>query len=315
MSKEPNHIHAERMAGELLAGPLRVERFQMGLKHYVFEAASKRTGEVVVVRVSRGEDVDVVRSALYWSALLSPMGVPLPKVLHADPSTTTHPFPFVILERLPGQDLGFVVNQLNQTAQLQLANRLIAIQQLVTDLPPGNGYGFAPRMEGPFLHASWQSAIAASLFRSRKRLRDAGVINLSVADRVEAAGERLNAYFDNIAATPFLHDITTKNVIVDGTRLSGIVDVDDLCFGDPLLLVGLIKVALLANGHDGFYGDAWVNALQVDNERRAALEFYTALFCLEFLSEIGHRFNRPDVITADAAYIARLRGFLDQHLT
>jgi hypothetical protein len=38
---------------------------------------------------------------------------------------------------------------------------------------------------------------------------------------------------DAIRATPFLHDTTTKNVIVthDGV-VSGIVDVDDLCFGD-----------------------------------------------------------------------------------
>jgi hypothetical protein len=40
--------------------------------------------------------------------------------------------------------------------------------------------------------------------------------------------------FDRIAPTPFLHDTTTKNVIVTSEgHFSGIVDVDDLCLGDP----------------------------------------------------------------------------------
>ena len=39
---------------------------------------------------------------------------------------------------------------------------------------------------------------------------------------------------DSIPPTPFLHDATTKNVLVTAKgAFSGIVDVDDLCFGDP----------------------------------------------------------------------------------
>ena len=42
------------------------------------------------------------------------------------------------------------------------------------------------------------------------------------------------AELDALSPVPFLHDTTTKNVIVtpEGS-FSGIVDVDDLCFGDP----------------------------------------------------------------------------------
>ena len=284
------------------------------MKHFVFEATSGQGG-VVVVRISCREDVGVARDSLYWSEQLRPLGIPLPKLLHADMTMQRHAFPFVILERLPGRDLSFMVDSLSHNELRGLAWRLARVQAIVTDLPPGRGYGFAPRMEGPFSHVSWKDSIAASLSRSRKRIRDAGIVSEHHIDRVEAASDCLTTYFASVQPTPFLHDITTKNVIIDTTRLSGIVDVDDLCFGDPLFLVGLIRMALLANGHDALYADAWVDVLRPNKEQRAALDFYTASFCVDFMGELGHRFNRTEVAPVEKAYVERLRGLLDRYLT
>lgn len=122
------------------------------------------------------------------------------------------------------------------------------------------------------------------------------------------------AYFASVRPIPFLHDITTKNVIIEGARLTGIVDVDDLCFGDPLFLVGLIRVALLANGHSPAYADAWVDVLRPNREQREALRFYTAMFCLDFLGELGHRFNRAQPSPVEKAYVERLKSLLYCHL-
>jgi aminoglycoside phosphotransferase (APT) family kinase protein len=112
----------------------------------------------------------------------------------------------------------------------------------------------------------------------------------------------------------FLHDITTKNVIVDGARLSGIVDVDDLCFGDPLLQVGLTRMALLASDHSATYADAWIDLLGPRREQVAALDFYTALFCIDFMAELGRRFNRAEPQPVEKTYVERLRTLLDRYL-
>src|SRR6202008_257200 len=101
----------------------------------------------------------------------------------------------------------------------------------------------------PFPHRRWRGVVVASLARSRARIRAAGIVGESVIDSVEASASRFG-YLDRVRATPFLHDITTKNVIVHEGRLSGIVDVDDVCFGDPLLLIALIRMALWAHGRD-----------------------------------------------------------------
>ena len=308
--KEPDESTAIAVASQFLPDPVRVARFPTGLQHFVFEATSGTDG-TVVVRISRREEVSVARNSCYWSDLLRPLGVPLPRVLHADFAMERHPFPFVILERLPGRDLGFVIDRLPHDALRRLARRLADVQAIVTDLPPGLGYGFAPRMEGPFPQASWRETVAASLSRSRKRICDAGLVSDIYIGRVEAAADRYTEYFASVPATPFLHDITTKNVIVDGSHLSGIVDVDSMCFGDPLFLVGLIRMALLAHGHAVAYADAWVEALRLDMNRRKVIDFYTALHCIGFMAEIGHRFNRHGAAPPCSNYILRLQHTLD----
>ena len=301
------------MAREILTDVGRVTRFPTGLKHFVFEAASAQ-GRAIVVRASRREDVGVVRDSVYWSDRLRPQGVPLPKLLFADVTMARHPYPFVILERLPGRDLHFVIGDLSHKTLRDLASRLSTVQAIVADLPLGHGYGFSPRIEGPFPHASWSDVVAGSLARSRKRICDVGIASELRADRIETASNRLMDYFASVQPVPFLHDITTKNVIIEGTRLTGIVDVDDLCFGDPLFLVGLIRVALLANGHGLEYADAWVDVLRPHREQREALDFYTALFCLDFISEVGHSFNRAQPAPVERTYIERLEKLIDCHL-
>jgi hypothetical protein len=60
-----------------------------------------------------------------------------------------------------------------------------------------------------------------------------------------------------IPSHAFLDDTTTKHVIVDAGKLSGIVDVDVVCFGDPLFTTVLAQMALLNKGHDLDYIVFW----------------------------------------------------------
>lgn len=234
--------------------------------------------------------------------------------MHSDLSLTRYAFPVIVLDRLPGDDLGIVYDRLGRDELRGLAERLVRIQATVTALPPGRGYVYATSYDGEFPYASWGDVIAASIARSRSRIRAAGVVNEDVVDAVEAAVERFAGYFARTAPVPFLHDITTKNVIVHEGRLSGIVDVDDLCFGDPLLLLGLIRMALLAHGLDPFHFEQWLDIMRPDAEQTAAIDLYTALCCIDFMSELGQRFNRAAPGTVDAAYLARLRMILAQLL-
>jgi hypothetical protein len=98
------------------------------------------------------------------------------------------------------------------------------------------------------------------------------------------------AEIDKIEVTPFLHDTTTKNVIVtpDGT-FSGIVDVDDLCFGDTRYPAALTLAPLMAYAGPESYVSAWLQHADQADDRTFRL--YVSLFLLDLMSEHGHVFN------------------------
>ena len=155
--------------------------------------------------------------------------------------------------------------------------------------------------------------VERGLARSRRRLEstgaDAGVVD-AVAGRLSA----FDGYLRGVAPVAFLDDTTTKNVIVHEGRLSGIVDTDYVCFGDPLYALGLTRMALLSDGFDTTYTDAWAAALGLDEAASAAVVLYTALFCVDFMSELGQRFNRDEASAIEPARVRLLRRILDEQL-
>jgi len=178
-------------------------------------------------------------------------------------------------------------------------------------LPSAGRYGFAVKA-GLAQCASWSDVLAGSLARSRRRLSGAGLFSLETADRVEALLEAVNSEASQFQAVPFLHDTTTKNVIVtpDG-RFSGIVDVDDLCWGDPRFAVALTLAAIEASGGPRHYVAAWMRLAGFRDDR--LFRAYVALFLLDFLSEQGTVFNGNEV-SANAERRPRLLAAFERAL-
>ncbi len=108
---------------------------------------------------------------------------------------------------------------------------------------------------------------------------------------------------DSIAPAPFLHDTTTENVIVTANGdISGIVDVDDLCFGDPRYPAALTLAALMACGGPVQYVSARLRHAGRSDDR--VFRLYVALFLVDLMAEHGQTFNgngRPSLPEARAA--------------
>ena len=149
-----------------------VERFPAGLAHYVFDVRTE-TGGQFVVRLTRAEQAAEFAGAVYWHPRLTSVGVPLPKLLYTDPTGTDQRFPTLILERLPGADLGEVYQQLTREQKHRLAQEIARIQAAVATLPPGPGFGEAHSYEAP-LWPRWRDVLAAHLQRSRRQIREVG---------------------------------------------------------------------------------------------------------------------------------------------
>jgi aminoglycoside phosphotransferase len=93
--------------------------------HYVYEVCFP-SGPTVVVRIASEEGRHAMRDSVRLSRLLRPRGVPLPEIVveQAD-----GPVPFVVLERLPGVDLGPRLATLSREELLRIADRAVSRPQ------------------------------------------------------------------------------------------------------------------------------------------------------------------------------------------
>ncbi len=313
MAMLPRPEDAVALCGRFFASPVKaVVRFPTGLCHYVYDVLLA-DGQQIVVRIALDDNRAMIEGGIYWSGVLRPLGVPLPELLHAD--ADAKPFGFMVLRRLAGTDLGCVYPALSTEEKRALAIQLAAIQVRVRTLPAGDGYGFVCRPDKPFPHGTWRSVIDANLARTREWLKAIPSLDWGPIRRIEARLNREDGYLSAVAPTPFLDDITTKNVIIDNGHLTGIVDVDEVCYGDPLFALALTRMSLIAHGLQTDYIDDWANALALNSPQLNVLNLYTAVHCASFIGELGQRFNKDEAASVDPGEPRRLLDILDQVLS
>lgn len=86
---------------------------------------------------------------------------------------------------------------------------------------------------------------------------------------------------------------------------------DEVCFGDPLFVLGLTYSALENDGHDTLYTEYWAEALQLDKKAKLRLEFYRLFYIIVFM-------RKHSMITANSQKVIfnvqRLKNMFDQSL-
>jgi Ser/Thr protein kinase RdoA (MazF antagonist) len=270
---------------------IKIERFPTGSQHYVYDVLTE-SGRKLVVRIGTEESRGHIAGAVFWHEILEKKGLPLPKFLYYEVEKKLFEFPVIIMERLRGKDLGGVYTQLTQSQKRKLALEISNIQKVVGTLPHARGFGYARSFEDETLKQSWLGLVESQLQRTERRTIAAGVFSLEYVNKVKEMMDDNKKYLLNIRPVAFLDDTTTKNVIVDEGNLSGIVDIDFVCFGDLLYVVSLTKMALLSSGHNLDYVNYWRDDLKLTVEQEKILTLYTLAHCVGFMSELGHKFNK-----------------------
>lgn len=286
---------------------LTAKRFPTGNCHFVFDVTTEN-GRNIVVRIAKPENRNFLQSAIYWNRILESKGIPIAEILVSD--LVSMDFPYIILERLEGKDLGLVYPKLSKFEKRVLAKELAEIQMIVSTLPKANGFGFLESYETNVYCRTWSEVLRNSLGKSRNRIKSAGIFEPGVVDKVEENLSRFENYFSQIQPIAFLDDITTKNVILHKGKLSGIVDVDWVCFGDSLFTIALTRMSLLLSNYESDYIDFWCQEIDLNSQQKRVLDFYTALFCIDFMSEIGKTFNKETPLEISQEKTRRLHSIL-----
>jgi aminoglycoside phosphotransferase (APT) family kinase protein len=286
LDQTPSGELAAEIAVHVLGhAPRSVKRFETGTQHHVFDVEFER-GPPVVVRLADPSGRAKMAGAVHLSGLLRPLGVPLPALLADDLDAA---FPWILLERLAGKDLGAVAPGLFQRQLDRVAAEIARAQAITARTRSAGRYGYATLPEDA-PHAAWSQVLDAHLARSRRRIAAADLFDVGLVDMAQAKLAAMRSELNEIGPTPFLHDTTTKNVIVTlGGGFSGIVDVDDLCFGDPRYPAALTLASMMAYGGPASYVAAWLR--HAGQSEDAVFRLYVALFILDLMSEHGHVFN------------------------
>jgi len=284
--------------------PAEVRRFRTGVAHHVYEAPFDDDRPSIVVRMGTPEQRAGLAEGVRLNRLLRPLGVPLPEVLAAG---LDEPIPWVALERLPGTDLDHVIGALPDGQLRAVAEGVAAAQAGAARASSAGRYGYAAAPAAA-PHPRWSGVLEANLARSRARIQAAGLFETGPVEAVAGLVERRRDELDAVPATAFLHDTTTKNVIVapDGT-LSGVVDVDDLCWGDPRYAPALTLAVLLAYGGPPEYVGHWMRA--AGHRDDGLFRLYVALFLVDLMGEHGQRFNGNERPSTPEARDQLLRAF------
>lgn len=273
--------------------PVAVQRFTNGIQHYVYEVSFPQQAPLVVRMTVPTQRLAMV-GAKSLSAMLRPLGVPLPEIIASD---LNDPFPWLLLERLPGTDIGDVLASLDGEAIDRVARDVTKAQLNTATIETMGRYGYAMRaQDAP--HRSWSDVVRQHIARSTERMAHAGIFDLSLARHIGALATHLQDEMNALPAIPFLHDATVKNVIVsDEGTLSGIVDVDDLCFGDPRYSIALTLAASTARGLSSEYALRLLHHSGYSDDR--LFRFYVAVYLLDLMSEHGQDFNGNERTTTD----------------
>lgn len=298
-----SRIVSEKLSEKVVSA----ERFTTGYQHHVFDVRTEN-GKNIVVRISKPEHRHLAESAVFWNEILRPEGVPLPEILASDLKAE---YPFLILERLPGKDLWQVYQTLSKPEKQALANEMARLQKIAAGLPKAKSFGYLENHESGSGCPTWFDVVLKYLERSRQRISKNGYFETEIVNRVETKARNYTDYFSRIEPVAFFDDITTKNVIIEKGKLSGIVDVDWMCFGDNLETVALTNVALLSENCETDYIEFWCETMRLDDVQRKVLNLYSAMTCVDFLSEIGQTFNKDAPIDFDEKKVKRLLEMLD----
>ena len=203
---------------------------------------------------------------------------------------------------IQGLDLGEIYHTLNDSQKRDIANELVAIQRKVATLPiePKEMYVY-PSMEHENKIAEYREQIM------QKKLFDVGI-----CDKAAEVFKTHEEYFANIQPVAFLDDISTRNVLVHEGKLVGIVDIDEMGYGDPLLIIGLTNMALLAMEADTMYIDYWLDAMSADKIQRKVVTFYTLLFCIDFMCEQGVSFSNDNIVPVNPKKVELLNSIFNK---
>ena len=271
---------------------VQIERCSVGIANYVFIVST--ITEKFILRCSKDEDA--YKDTVYWLNKLSVCEIPIPVVLSEGKYKD---YSYLILSYIRGNDIGNVYCKLNDSEKKQIAKEVIEIQRKVSVIDTSTDAGW-----------TWKCVVDETLNRAEERIQRKHYFDINKIHIIKKSQQEIQDYLDKVRPTPYLDDISTKNLLIYEGKLSGIIDIDWMGLGDMLTFVAMTKVALLNMDLDTKYIDYLLNEIHPSTIEYKAFVFYCLMYCVDFMGERGMRFL-DKTIPVNESIIKRLNDIFD----
>jgi len=225
-------------------------------------------------------------------ALLHPHGFPVPNVRAFDPSCEHAPYAVLVAERLPGQNLE--ANWSTHTDRQRTALAYDAGQWLARmhNTTQGAYASFGETWgEGPFQAPSWSMYQERLVAFYLQHLRNHNMLDQSQCSQIEALIVGAKAIFDQVEVPSLVHnDYHFGNLLFVDDRITGIIDFEWSCAGDPVLdLHNLTSLERTNPGSREALLEGYQQVRSLPTDWRVRAQWYRVIGTLE-MAWVGARF-------------------------
>lgn len=270
--------------------PTEIIRNTVGLAGYVYTVVFNDTKYVIKI----SDDKNLIIGSTYWLNKVKELDIPTPCVIAENLSNAPYYF---VMSFIPGKDLGLVYSSLLKNEKKIIAKKIIGFQKEIKKLPMAKGFGSLNSYEdSENICSSWEESLLNDINRAEEAIINNGIFSVEYVLKLKKIVPYFKEYFNSVKPVPFLDDITTKNVLIHEGKLSGIIDLDWISFGDEVLFLGLVTMALLSMKADIDYAEYLKDEMNLNEMQERALKFYVLMFCVIFMSEKGMCFNQDEPV-------------------
>lgn len=286
--------------------PTLIERMKVGMANEVYLV---RIDDIdYIFRLN--EDQVPLRGSDKYIPLFRSLGIKVPEIISEDYSKEITPYNYQIQTRLPGVDIDKVITELSEKQLADIAAEIASIIKKLRQLPTNGKYGYADISETK-LKSNWAEVISEMLVTIRSRASKTGLVDQKYITAFENAFEKYRIYFEGVPSTFYFDDMSSKNVIVDNGKFSGIVDLDGVGYGDPLEAVGRIKASWYGTKHGTSYTNFVMKELGLDDSRKEIVTVYALLNRIYWLAEKGIQFNQNTPKIVDMVKVSEDKKVID----
>lgn len=267
--------------------PEKISRMEAGICNEVFLV--KLNDKSVIVRINN------LNRFLKGSAKNIPLfkskQIPVPEIIFEDYSRETISYAYQVMTVVEGQDLGKVIKSLKPEQLKSIAKEISDIFLKLSDIPTNGKFGWVDDSDSELVN-SWFDVMQKMYSNLEDRNQKTKILGSGILSLASSLIAKYKDYFINVTSKFVFDDISSKNVIIKDGKFNGLVDLDQIMYGDFLEPIGRIKASWYGTEYGKIYTDAVINYLKLNEKEKKMVTVYAFLNRINWLSEIGIQFNK-----------------------